>query len=311
MIVSFAYMIVLGLKSVGMSETEQEIASQPECWRRAVSLAAEASPKLPADGERVAAVGCGTSLYMAQAYAALREAAGKGETDAFAASEFPRGRDYDTVLAISRSGTTTEVARLLEQDLGSRTVAISAVEGTPVPAAADQSVMLGFADETSVVQTRFATSTLALLRAQLNGGLGAAIDQAEDALAAPLIVEPGSFDHFVFLGHGWTVGLANEAALKLREAAQLHTESFPAMEYRHGPIALAGPTTLVWILGTDDPRIALDVQATGAKVVTATRDPMSELVSIQRQAVAEATTRGLDPDQPRNLTRSVVLEADP
>jgi fructoselysine-6-P-deglycase FrlB-like protein len=311
MIVSFAYVIVLGLKSARMSETEQEIASQPECWRLAVSLAGEASSKLPVDGERVAAIGCGTSLYMAQAYAALREAAGKGETDAFAASEFPVGRRYETVLAISRSGTTTEVARLLAQDLGSRTVAISAVEGTPVPAAADQSVMLGFADEASVVQTRFATSTLALLRAQLNGGLGPAIDQAEDALATPLAVEPGSFDHFVFLGHGWTVGLANEAALKLREAAQLHTESFPAMEYRHGPIALAGPSTLVWILGTDDARIVHDVEATGAKVVSATRDPMAELVSIQRQAVAEAMARGLDPDQPRNLTRSVVLEADP
>ncbi|MGC0408047.1 hypothetical protein RKD32_000914 [Streptomyces sp. SAI-195] len=39
-------------------------------------------------------VGCDTSYFMAQSAAALREEAGLGETDAFAASEFPRGRAY-------------------------------------------------------------------------------------------------------------------------------------------------------------------------------------------------------------------------
>jgi fructoselysine-6-P-deglycase FrlB-like protein len=120
-------------------------------------------------------------------------------------------------------------------------------------------------------------------------------------------VEPTAFDHFVFLGHGWTVGLAHEAALKLREAAQVHSESYPAMEYRHGPISLAGPTSLVWVLGTPDPAVADDAAAVGATVVTAALDPLAELVRIQRAAVALAAARGLDPDRPRNLTRSVVL----
>ena len=44
---------------------------------------------LPQPGERVAVVGCGTSWFMAQAYAALREASGQGETDAFAAIGVP------------------------------------------------------------------------------------------------------------------------------------------------------------------------------------------------------------------------------
>ena len=92
-----------------MSETAQEVASQPDRWRRAVALAAGVAPVLPALGERVAVVGCGTSLYVARAYAGLREEAGQGETDAFPASEFPAGRSYDRVVAISRSGTTSEV----------------------------------------------------------------------------------------------------------------------------------------------------------------------------------------------------------
>lgn len=96
-----------------MSFVEIETASQPECWRRAAELAPSHSAALPATGERIAVVGCGTSFYMAQAYAALREESGQGESDAFAASEFPFGRRYDRVVALTRSGTTTEVLDLL------------------------------------------------------------------------------------------------------------------------------------------------------------------------------------------------------
>jgi fructoselysine-6-P-deglycase FrlB-like protein len=291
-----------------MSETEREIASQVSCWRRAADLADGLTPALPAPGERVAAVGCGTSWFMAQAYAALRETRGSGETDAFTASEFPADRRYDRIVAISRSGTTTEVVRLLD-DLGSATAttAISAVADTPIPALTTHAVVLDFADERSVVQTRFATTALALLRRHLGEDLTRACADGDLAIASDLSVDPAHFDHFVFLGHGWTSGLANEAALKMREAAQAHTEAYPAMEYRHGPISLAGPTSLVWILGTPDPGVADDVRATGATVVVAEGDPMAELIRIQRSAVAVALARGLDPDHPRNLTRSVVL----
>ncbi len=63
-------------------------------------------------------IGCGTSWFIAQSYAAAREAAGHGETDAFAASEMPAGRRYDRVVALTRSGTTTEVLELLGQLAG-------------------------------------------------------------------------------------------------------------------------------------------------------------------------------------------------
>ena len=301
-----AFLLVWSVWCAGMSETEREIASQPSCWERAQALASEIASRLPAPGERVAAVGCGTSWFMAQAYAALREGSGVGETDAFTASEFPPDRSYDRIVAISRSGTTTEVARLVEQ-VAAPTTAITGVAGTPVPELATDAVVLDFADERSVVQTRFATTALALLRAHTGQNLAAAIAEGEQAAVEDLAVDPTAFDHFVFLGHGWSVGLANEAALKMREAAQAHTEAYPAMEYRHGPISLAGPGSLVWVLGTPDPAVADDVRATGATVMVAEGDPMAELIRIQRSAVAVASARGLDPDHPRNLTRSVVL----
>jgi len=291
-----------------MSDISHEIASQPAVWRQACELRPQVAASLPAEGSRVAFVGCGTSYYVANAAAVARESLGMGESDAFVASEMPAGRDYDLVVAISRSGTTTEVIRALNAlPADSRSLAITTDPGTPVAVAATDTILLTFADETSIVQTRFATTVLALLRAHLGHALDAAIADAEEALARPLPVTPSDFEQFVFLATGWAVGLAGEAALKLREAGCAWSESYPAMEYRHGPISVAGERTLVWMLGDAEQDLVEDVRATGATVVESLLDPMAELVTIQRAAVALAEARGLDPDRPRHLTRSVVL----
>jgi fructoselysine-6-P-deglycase FrlB-like protein len=292
----------------GGGRTEQEVASQPACWRRAAQLAADFAGVLPARGERVAVAGCGTSWFMAQSYAAAREASGHGETDAFAASEMPLGRAYDRVVVLSRSGTTTEIVQLLERLRGTApTVAITAVPGTPVPEAADAIIDLSFADEESVVQTRFATTELVLLRAHLGVDPGPAADAAERILAAPLPAEMLAARQFTFLGTGWTYGLANEAALKLREAAGMWTEAYPAMEYRHGPVAVTGPGSIVWLFGTPPDGLGGEIAEAGGTAWFSDEDPLAELVRVQRVAVALARDRGLDPDRPRNLARSVIL----
>jgi fructoselysine-6-P-deglycase FrlB-like protein len=287
-----------------------EIMSQPGCWRRAVEVAARSRELLPRDGERVAVVGCGTSWFMAQAYASLREATGRGETDAFAASEMPRGRRYDRLLVITRSGTTTEVLELLHQVRGRQpTLAVTADPASAVLDAADQAIVLDFADERSVVQTRFATTTLALLRASLGQDLGPVVAAAEQAVVDDLPAGLLERTQFTFLGSGWTVGLANEAALKLREACSAWAESYPAMEYRHGPISITDARSAVWFLTTPPASLPEEVAATHALVLTPTGDPMAELVRVQRLSVALAAAKGLDPDRPRNLSRSVILSS--
>ncbi|MEV7521330.1 sugar isomerase [Streptomyces sp. NPDC091371] len=288
-----------------MTHVEQEIASQPEYWRRVME---SASPEgLPERGERVAVIGCGTSLYVAQAYAALREGAGHGQTDAFAASEFPVTRRYDRVLAISRSGTTTEVLTALGGCAPTPATALTGDLATPIRSAADTVVDLGFADEKSVVQTRFATTALVLLRTHLGLTPAGLPRQAERALTGELPHGAAEATQFTFLGTGWTVGLAHEAALKLRESAGAWTESYPAMEYRHGPVSVTAPGSLVWFFGEPPTGLVDQVLATGATVSVTTLDPLADLIRAQRLAVRLATARGLDPDRPRNLTRSIVL----
>lgn len=290
-----------------MSHVGTEIASQPDCWRAAAERAAEVAG-LPRPGERVAVIGCGTSYYIAQAYARLREDAGQGETDAWPASEFPAHRGYQRVLAITRSGTTTEVLDALRAlPAGAASTVITTDLAHPVVALATDTVLLDFADEQSVVQTRFATTALALLRAHLGQDVRALADQAELALAQPLPEGATSRTQFTFLGTGWSIGIANEAGLKLREASQSWAESYFGKEYRHGPISIADERSLVWVLGERPEGLVEDVAATGAQVQVAEVDPQVELVRIQRLAVELAAARGLDPDQPRNLTRSVIL----
>lgn len=285
---------------------DAEIDSQPATWTRAAESAASFAPLLPARGQKVAVVGCGTSWFIAQSYAVLRERAGHGVTDAFAASEFPGVRDYDLIVALTRSGTTSEIVELIAAVGEVPTLVISGVADSPAVRAATSAIVLDFADERSVVQTRFATTTLILLRCSLGEDVTSAIDDAERALHTPIDDLVGA-DQITFIGTGWSVGLAAEAALKAREAAQLWTESYPAMDYRHGPISIAQPGRLVWSFGPTPAGLAEDIAATGARAVEHDLDPLAALIVAQRYAVAEAEARGLNPDEPRSLTRSVIL----
>jgi fructoselysine-6-P-deglycase FrlB-like protein len=181
------------------------------------------------------------------------------------------------------------------------------VAGEPVDALVDDRLLLDFADERSVVQTRFPTTVLALGRSAFGADLSHLVSDGIAALTDDLPADPADIEHLVFLGTGWTVGLAAEAALKVREAAQAHSESYPAMDFRHGPVAVAGKRSLVWSFGAVPAALDDVARAAGAVAYRNDRDPLAQLVLAQRFAVALAAHRGLDPDQPRLLTRSVVL----
>ena len=292
-----------------MSEIESEIASQPAAWREAERRAVGARESLPPQGARVMALGCGTSLYVAQAYASLREAAGAGVTDAFPASEVPLGRDVDGAVAVSRSGTTTEVARALQGlPAGVPTVAITAVAGTPVPEAASASILLEFADERSVVQTRFATATLALLRVSLGEDLTSAIADAERALGRPARFRPRSLRALRVPGAGMGGGARERG--RTQDAGGggsvdrvVSGHGVPPRPDQRGGTLQPPPRAL----GDVPADLMENARSTGATVVEPELDPMAELIVIQRTAVALAALRGLDPDRPRHLTRSVVL----
>ncbi|WP_308798845.1 SIS domain-containing protein [Agromyces silvae] len=291
------------------SITRAELASQPDVWRRALDLATEHRALLPGPGEQVLVVGCGTSYYMGDAYAYLRNDAGLGRTRAAIPSELDWVDPDEHLVVISRSGTTADVVEFVERYRDThRITAILGDVDTPLGRlCADRTVHLGFADEQSVVQTRFATTGLTVLRASIDAAPASLVDDARTALALDLPADPEALQHVVFLGHRWSVGLAQEAALKIRESAGFWTEAYPVWEYQHGPISCAGPGSLVWFLG-DAPEIVVeDVLGTGASVYRDDLDPQANLPLVHRLAVALAATRGRNPDTPPFLNRSVLV----
>lgn len=286
---------------------EAELLSQPDVWAQAIAQASREN-LLPPHGAKVAVVGCGTSWFMAQSYASAREAAGLGLTDAYAASEASLNRDYDVIIALTRSGTTTEVLEILRAFKGKvPTTLIVGDTSSPAVELADSVIELPYADEQSVVQTRFATSALSYLLSSLGMDLAPAVAQAREVLREELPESLLTAEQFTFLGRGWTIGLAHEAGLKMREAVQGWTESYPAMEYRHGPISIAAPGRVTWIFGPAPAGLSEEVQQTGALFLGGDLHPLTELVKVHRLTLERARIRGLDPDQPRNLSRSVIL----
>lgn len=289
--------------------TSEEIVSQPDVWRRALALPEAEYAKLPTSGSKVLALGCGTSYHVLDAYAHRRQELDGGITRAVIGSELDEREDYDAVLFLSRSGTTSALLRANERFAGRvPTIALVGDPDSPLPREVDATILLPFADERSVVQTRFATTALAVLRRSLGEQLDGVVRDAGEALANDVPFAALAFEHLVFLGSGWTLGVAHEAALKCREAAQLFTEAYATGEYQHGPIALADERTLVWSLSPLPDDLRQPLKQTGATVREAVWDPLAELVAVHRLAVATAHAKGLDPDRPRALKRSVVLE---
>jgi fructoselysine-6-P-deglycase FrlB-like protein len=289
--------------------TSDEIASQPDCWIRAQEQARSGLSGLPEPGERVLALGCGTSYYVAAGYAWLREQRGHGQTDAVIASELPRViREYDRVVAISRSGTTTEVHQaLLRLRDNARTTAVLGALDTPIAPLATDIIDLSYADERSIVQTRFPTTVLTLLRTQLGDDAHAQaelVNSGKQATNAEL--SETAPRQLVILASGWAASLAQEAALKCRESAGMWAEAYATGEYRHGPISAAGPGTLVWAMTPLSEVEITAIEATGARIHQGGTEPQSELVLLQRHAIAWAASAGRDADVPVHLTRSVV-----
>ena len=229
---------------------------------------------LPPPGADLAVVGCGTSWFVAQAYTAAREAAGQGRSDPFTASEFPHARTYSHVLAISRSGTTSEVEALLrelpgehdlDRDHRRRRLAVRA--GCDAPRAAR------LRRRGSVVQTRFATTALALLRAALGHDVAAAAAHAERALTMPLPLDPSAIEQISFLGaagpSAWPTRRRSSAARRPscgpRRTRPWSTVTDPSASRSRG--------RAVWPFGPLPPGLADQIHATGATLVDARPRP--------------------------------------
>ena len=247
-------------------------------------------------------------------------------------------------LAISQSGRSPDLLLSAEaaRSAGALVVAIVNDEESPLAGAAEIVLPMLAGPERSVAATKsFIASLLILGRIAAawskDAALEKAIADAPDILrragaldwsaALPLLRDSGSL---YVLGRGLTLGVAQEAALKLKEICSIHAEAHSAAEVIHGPMAIVGPGLPVLMLVPDDEAGALfaplarDFAGRGAAVVmtggaepaalslpalTGLHPAMAPIAAIQsfyRFAAELSLARGLDPDRPPSL-RKVTL----
>jgi glucosamine--fructose-6-phosphate aminotransferase (isomerizing) len=238
---------------MGGAQFESEIREQPAVLRR-IAASATVQQLHAAIGSRdVLFTGSGSSLFVAQLAALAWRRDGR-RTTAVAASE---ARTYGAaprdacVVALSQSGRTGDVLDALAALEPARTIVLTNDAASPLAVRADVTIDVLAGVERAVPATKSVTAMAALLLAPTGdrslledaaGVIGAWLDG--DALpvmdAAAALFEAAQ--SIIVIGAGFGVPVADEIALKIKEATYRHAEGFGAGEFRHGSTALLDAT---------------------------------------------------------------------
>ncbi len=331
--------------------TYNEIKSQPQAWAETLDMLARRKDEWlsffkEGNFDSVILTGCGSMYYMPLAAAVIWQELTKLPTRALPGSEIWLNPGLipaaarPLLIAVSRSGTTTETIRATRA-FGGKTVTVSCYPKAELPTIGSFNLLVTAGQETSVAQTRaFSTLYLATLTLAVFASGRDDLWQELQSLPAlaeklinryePLAEELGkdlALDRFYFLGSGLRYGLACEVNLKMKEMTLTHSEPFHFLEYRHGPKAMVTPSALVVGLLSDAQReqeeaVLKDMRLLGGRTLSIAESgadveldsglseiarsllylPIPQLIAFQR-----SVAKGLNPDQPENLTAVVEL----
>ncbi len=139
-------------------------------------------------------------------------------------------------------------------------------------------------------------------------------------------------EHIYILGRSFNYAMALEAAIKIQETSYIHAEGFAGGELKHGPIALISQGTPCIVLAANDEAKqeiisnAMEVKARGGYIIgvapennevfdywikvpdAGNASPIVNIIPVQILAYHLAVLKGLDPDMPRNLAKSVTVK---
>lgn len=239
-------------------------------------------------------------------------------------------------LAISQSGQSPDLLASVAQqrEAGAFTVVLVNAEDTPLERLADVAIRLEAGSERAVAATKSFIASLAAIAALAAEWADDAPLREAVARLPELLAQAGGLDWSAIvpmlrdassafvIGRGPGLGVAQEAALKLKETSALHAEAFSAAEVRHGPMALVGEGFPVLALGDSGPggdsvrEVAAEFGRRGARVLLADREgdltapaahpalePILAIQAFYPAASALALARGRDPDAPPHLRK--------
>ncbi len=308
-------------------------------------------------------IACGTAMHAGLAGKNAIEKLCKIPTEVDIASEFryrnPIIDNKTLCIFISQSGETADTiaALKLSKEKGAKTLAITNVIGSSITREADYSIYTHAGPEIAVASTKAYTSqvvllvVLAIYFAEILGLENSYITslkkeilelpkKIEEALKNSEIVKDFSKKVYqekdmFFLGRGIDETVAKEGSLKLKEISYIHSESYPAGELKHGPIALIENGVTVISIMTDSNLVEKTVSniqeviTRGAKTLVITNQnidvnqfdmviqipdtnplvsPILSIIPLQLFSYYISKEKGLDVDKPRNLAKSVTVE---
>ena len=251
----------------------EEISTQEASWRDAIAAIgtqrraiAELVDVHARDG--IVFIGCGSTHCLAQFAAPFFQRVTRIPCRAAPSSELALQTDSvvvpgtrPLVIALSRSGETSETILAVEtlRKNGSKALAISCYENTPLAKACALTVAVKASQEESYAQTRsfsgmlMAVQMLAAVTAH-NRALEEELRQVPD-LASDLVIrareaalpvaQDKSIRRITYLGSGPLYGLAAEATVKMKEMSLSVAEAYHYMEFRHGPMSLVDEKHLI------------------------------------------------------------------
>jgi len=331
--------------------TYKEIKSQTDAWVQALNVTTASDLPKAGDYDQVLFTGCGSTYYLSLAASALYQELTGRSAKAVPGGELllnsqtvVRDNISQLLVAISRSGTTTETVKAVEKFKNEKrgdVVVISNYNET-LPHMADMSIVIDKGQEQSVAQTRsFASMYVA---ATAFAARMAGRDDLIDAMKglpevgrsiigkyesyAKSIGENLSFDRFYFLGSGNRYGLACEVNLKMKEMTLTHSEPFHFLEFRHGPMSMVNQNAVVVGMLSDanrvhEAKVLSEMKKLGGTVAAlgeSDADVFFEsgipesvrgvlyLPVLQLMAFHRSLAKGLNPDSPTNLTSVVKLD---
>lgn len=239
-------------------------------------------------------------------------------------------------IAISQSGRSPDLLATVaaQQAAGAFVVALVNDAESPLAGIADELLALNAGPELSVAATKSYVTSLAGLAAlaaawagdgELAAGVAALPEQLPQAFAldwSPAIPALRNATSLFVIGRGYGFGIAQEAALKLKETCGLHAECFSSAEVKHGPMAIVGEGFPILAFagsgaaGDDVRETAALFASRGARVVLADRqadlpiltahpaiEPILMIASFYRMAAQLSVARGFDPDAPPFLAK--------
>lgn len=325
---------------------EREIREQPDVWRNlAESNKAEKLARAIRDRD-VVLLGSGSSLFMSQLGAlALRRRGIRAH--ALPATEAPLDNAAyrnAVIIACSQSGRSTDLLHALDVLQPKELIALTNTPDSPLGHRANVTIDLEAAPEIAVPATKSVTATAVILlwAAGLMAGShgrnkNTLIETAEDVRswldgrdvedvkeAAQRI---GRRRSVVIVAAGYGVPVANEFALKLKEASYIHAEGFSAGEFRHGSAAMLDASCAIIGVVDDVSRNVVNrplVEAAQAEslrytiggrigdipllgpVVGEAFNALAWLVAAQTIALYVGRARYVESDAPRGLSKAMV-----